>query len=207
VERGATRAVFSWALPASSCPVKSAELTFSPPLRGRKSFLVRQEKAPFEYTAVGVLGDIQYEVTIRVKSSFGWSPPSPELRVPRYDWGNTDKDVATPKAKTTPSTELQTTAAPVSAVPTIATAAPAAGAATASNSAKKMPSPPPPPPKPASPPIRRTRKMKLKNPKNNEEIHKNKKYILIQRAKREAREHLERIERQKQEQSRGKGEL
>ena len=49
--------------------------------------------------------------------------------------------------------------------------------------------------------------MKLKNPKNNEEIHKNKKYILIQRAKREAREHLERIERQKQEQSRGKGEL
>ena len=49
--------------------------------------------------------------------------------------------------------------------------------------------------------------MRLKNPKNNEEIHKNKKYILIQRAKREAREHIERIERRRLEKSRGKGEL
>ena len=210
VKREASAAVLSWALPASSCPVRSAELTFVPPLRGRKSFLVASGKPPFEYTAAGLLGDILYTVSIRVKSSFGWSPPSPELIVPRHDWGEAGKDEPTETAKVVHSSIVGESAAPTPAVHTTETqrkrsSSPTAAETKATSKTPKKTSPPP--PKPASTSIRRTRKMRLKNPKNNEEIHKNKKYILIQRAKREAREHIERIERRRLEKSRGKGEL
>ena len=74
VARKSAGATIGWQLPASVCPVKTAELTFSPPVRGRASYLVSQgKKVPSEYAVVGMLADIEYTVTIRVKSSFGWS--------------------------------------------------------------------------------------------------------------------------------------
>ena len=231
MSRGASNVELAWELPESACPVKTAELTFSPPVRGRRSILVSSQSPPYKHKASSVLADIQYTVSIRVKSNFGWSAPSPKLTVPRHDWGvshngekgegeedksshmppSDRKNLKSHQPPSIPSNPIKipsqngnTRKATVSDNTGRIKQQTAGDGSSSSVNARRVndrgssrstrkPSPP------SAPAARRSRKQRLKNPKNNEEIHKNKKHVLIQRAKREAREHLLEMKRQRSE--------
>ena len=187
VTRTSSSVTLMWDPPADSlCPIKQIELAFQPPVRGRKTMLLTSKGKAGEQTVVrGLFGDIKYEVYLRVKSSFGWSPSSSPMFVQRVGWREQDATGAgvTDSARghkressTVQSLQKQTVkATSITATATTTTAA-AASRAPGSN----------------TPPLQAPVEPNTPLPKN-EEIHKQKKKILLERARKEAREHMQRV--------------
>lgn len=207
--RTETVADMQWSSPATPCPIKQIEYRLTPSVKGGKTnflFTVKDGE-PSTSTIRGLLSDISYVATLRVKSSFGWSESSPELTIAKVGWTNPD-----PSTSASSSTSAAATA-------TIATPITTTATTTAAPSVPPPPAPPsklsqqlsPPPPLPPSPRIS-PRPLPRKRAPATEESHKKKKRRLIQRAQKEVDNHhkeirIRRREQEKRDQQEERSEL
>ena len=106
-ERTKQSAVLSWVEPSTLCKIKQIEYRITPPAKGGKSIFLFTAAKKHRERIVGLFADISYSVTLRVKSSFGWSLPSEVVAIPQ----------AALLPPTVPST-VPSTVSPTPSVPT-----------------------------------------------------------------------------------------
>jgi hypothetical protein len=80
-QRSDHSAVLKFESPVSKCPIKQIEYRVIPPAKGGgDKFLFHPGKKMS--TILGLFKDIRYTVTLRCRSSFGWSKSSAPLTIP-----------------------------------------------------------------------------------------------------------------------------